>query len=511
VAKLADKVQQGTGAVVEQQSPSVLGRLISNPSLTGVDQTRDWYVGVYANGTSEPTIVFAIPALKTEDLVGALGAGIHSQVQENWVLYTEAESIPQPEGTGTAAKLLDDTTQKGLTTGDLCVFVNAVHLSTVYASQIELAQDKVLEFLNQLRFMPQQSGINLQAAVQMYGTAAEAFFQALHDAESALIQLNLSEDEIAFDKFVRFAADSGSAKFISQTKTASMDLLGKLPANWPVYYGFNGLSKELIISSMQMSLSMFKTEQERQDIMQHLTGDLEGITLGEMTAAMDVVENGPGVLRAAGVTMASPQDKWQRFSRDIAERASTIETEQFTQISTLAKDAETVDGHPVDLMTTRQEYGDEADPLKIQQKMQSVLFGSDGMQTRTIYLKDRFISCIGGGIETLETLLKSLDSSRTSPLTAYRTRLMPQANALLLIDLPALVGRSLKAASHVEDFRLPLNSSMIDNLALKSSYAGFALGAEGNTLHSQARIPVEQITGMTKLSILLAGLTRPSL
>jgi hypothetical protein len=59
-ANLANAMQPGWGGFVQQYS-GMKGALISNPTLSGVDQTKDWYVAAFFRGTEEPQVVFAVP------------------------------------------------------------------------------------------------------------------------------------------------------------------------------------------------------------------------------------------------------------------------------------------------------------------------------------------------------------------------------------------------------------------------------------------------------------------
>ncbi|SFI63592.1 hypothetical protein [Planctomicrobium piriforme] len=503
--KVADKIQPGIGEGIKAQQTQGLGQLISNPELTGVDQSRDWYVGVYAEGTEEPVVVFAIPAVKAEDMVSALGDDITSEVHQTWVLYTEADAIPQAKESATAITLLGKDAQARLADGDLTVYVNAKHLVDVYSEQIELAQDKVLDALNNLRFMPEQGGVNLESIVGLYGTMAESFFRGVEDAQAVSVNVSLSDAEIAVDKFVEFAPDSKSAEFLTQNQQSDMALLSKLPSNWPMYYAFSGSTSELTRFGIKTSLSMFKEGDEQKQLEEEMTKQLDGITYGPLVSAIDVVESSSGALRGASIFTASPVDKVREFARMSVEKLGTIETEQFVQTSTLQKDAETFGPYKADLTIIKQDYKEDGDPTGIAEKMQHVMFGTEGMQNRMLYLNDQYINTIGGGPQLMKDIVAGLDSKKANSAEKPRSGLMKQANIIALIDLPGFTGRALKAASHVEGFRVPINAQMIDNLGLRTSYMGFAMGSEGNTLKVQTRVPIDQITGLTKLGVLIAG------
>lgn len=82
---------------------------------------------------------------------------------------------------------------------------------------------------------------------------------------------------------------------------------------------------------------------------------------------------------------------------------------------------------------------------------------------------------------------------------------MPQANFYQFVDLAGLIGKGLKTASQVEGFPLPINKQMVDSLGLQPSYIGVAAGSVPNRANFELRIPVEQIVGIAKLSVMIGA------
>ena len=48
LSSFADSVQEGSGGMIKGQA-GMLGLGISNPTMQGVDQSRDWWAGVFLN------------------------------------------------------------------------------------------------------------------------------------------------------------------------------------------------------------------------------------------------------------------------------------------------------------------------------------------------------------------------------------------------------------------------------------------------------------------------------
>ena len=72
--------------------PSTSAALISNPSLQGVDQTKDWYIAVQTKGGGEPAVVFGIPVTNADMAKQGLGEGFKSKAHGSWLFYSEDEA-----------------------------------------------------------------------------------------------------------------------------------------------------------------------------------------------------------------------------------------------------------------------------------------------------------------------------------------------------------------------------------------------------------------------------------
>lgn len=511
VAQIIEKVQPGVGAVFQEQQETVLGQVISNPGLTGVDPSRDWYVAVYAEKGAAPKIVFAIPAVRAEDMVAALAGTMQTQVQRNWVLYTNDETLPSVVEGETFASLLTEANPNRLPAGDLSVFVNVRHLSTVYAEEVELMQEKVLESLGTLRFMEPEGGVDFEAIAQLYGTLAEAFFSGMKDAESVSLSVGLTETEIAFDQFVEFTPGSGAAKFLAENQQDALDNLARLPANWPLYYGISGQMKGLMKYGVSASQAMLKLGDEKRNAAQELVKDIEGLNFGAVVTAFDVVDSTAEIMRGVTLTTVTPIEKMQEFTRKSQEKIGSFSTDAVKQVTTIQTDAEEYGNRKGDIFTVKQVYADADEAGKVSSKVQDLMFGPEGMVSRSVYLDNQVVSTIGGGRQLMRSMLSSIENQKSNKIEKYRSGLMPKANFVVLMDVAGLAGRALKVSSKFEESPIMINPAAIDNLNLKISYLGFAIGSEGSTLKAQTRLPVDQITGLTKLGVLVGSSVRPGL
>jgi hypothetical protein len=506
VAGLVDQIQPGMGPQVRQSTP-MLGNVIANPTLTGVDQTRDWYAGVYLHQDAEPVVVFGIPAVSPEDLAGAVGEGMQTSVHGTWVLYTDGESIPSVADDKTAESLFSERARTTFDAGDASLFVNVSHVAQVYADQLEEGQEQALEALNNLRFlMPDDNaGMNFGPILEMYGGLAEGLFQGINDALSLTVTVNAGKEGIAIEELVEFRDGSVSSDFLAGMPTSSMDLMDQLPGDGVMYYGFSGGVAALTRWSLELSAGIFQDESEG-EAFNELLKQIDELEFGSLVAGVRVGDVETGLLQVTGIAEAKPMEKVREFTRKSSQAMGGIDIDGFRQEVTVQENAEEYGAHQADVVTVKQTYDEDADPFGIQNRVQEALFGPAGMQTRLIYLEDKYLSTLGGGRQAMEGLLAAVESGKESSLAKARTGYMEQTNMLALIDIPTLVAEGLRAASKLEDLELPVTDQMVESLNLGRSYLGIAVGAEQNGLRCRTRIPAEQMVGIAKLGVLFMAL-----
>ncbi len=507
VVGLVDQVQEGAGSFVEQRAPEI-GVAIANPTLTGVDQSRDWYVGIYPNETNPPIVVFVVPATETADMVDALGEGFTTSIEGTWVVYTEAQyEIPKAERSDSAVSLMGEEVMKTFDKGDLSIFVNVGTLTKIYESQIETGQEQILEQLNNLRFaMPEESGINMGAIVDMYGAGAESFFQGLKDAESFTSAISISpESGVTIDDYLVFDAASESGKALTGTSANEMPLISKLPEGAVVYYGLSGGIKEFMNWSMDMSASMLKDDAAREKLKVAME-KFNGIDFGSMVVGINIGSLKGGLVRVSGVAEASPIDAARTAMREVTQLSSNMEFPGFKQEADIQIDAETYGDNKADLVKIKQEYEEGSDQAELQKKMQEIMFGEAGMETRVLYMKDAYLTTMGGGKEAMTTLVARQDSSRSNGVDGVRQLMLEKANFIGMFDLASMVAQGTKAASSVEGFPLPVDEQMIDNLNIAPSYIGASVASEPNSVRARCNVPVIQMQSIGKIAALFTAL-----
>lgn len=508
VTELINAVQPGAGTLFEQQANS-LGKLIANPTMTGVDNTKDWYVGVYSNEVSQPTVVFGIPATNVKDMQDVLGDEIVTEVHDNYVFYTEKQfDIPQATEESNATAELTGEVMKTFAEGDLSLFINVDHLAGVYQDQVELMQDQVLDGLNNLRdLMPSNQGINVDAIVEMYGTMAEGMFQGIEDGQSCTVAIALGEAGIDIKEHLGFKPSSPTGEYFSGLESSDLSQISKLPADCQMYYAAHGGLQKIAQWGLNMTGSMVTDDKVKEEFGK-VTAEFGELDLGTMAGSMSIAPSlDNGIMNVCALVEATPIDKLRNVVRKMNTVMSDIDLNGVKQTSKVEEDAETYGDYKADIITINQEVNENLDPTGIQKRIRTVMFGNEGMTTRTLYMEDQYLTSLGGGKPAMEGLLKSVESSgENATLAEYRKPLLEQANLLFLIDIPGAVGRGLMVASQVEEFNLPVDADMIQNLNLQTSFLGFAMGSQPNGLQLQTHIPTTQIKEIAKLGALFAAL-----
>ena len=131
-------------------------------------------------------------------------------------------------------------------------------------------------------------------------------------------------------------------------------------------------------------------------------------------------------------------------------------------------------------------------------KMNTILYGADGIQTRMVSLADGLLLTQGGNKESMEAALNAYDSSNNT-LAEDRQDLPPEAHLLVLLDLPGLIANGMLAAATIPDAPVPFSKESVEALQITRSYLTVtAVGGE-DSMHVTTRIPVAQFQGIMKM------------
>jgi hypothetical protein len=506
-ASLVEAVQPGVGAMVRQNAPA-LGALIANPSLAGVDQTKDWYIGIYTNGQEEPSIVFGIPVTDAAAAQGALREGMKAKAYGNWLYYSEdEESLPESAKVDAAI----EATMKGDPTavfdkGDVAVFINLAHLMEEYDEIITAGVEQVKQALEQI---PPQPGADPEAVKKMYADMISYTVQGLKDSVQCTIALNVGAEGLAFEDYLSFKSGSETSKVLGGQTTNAMALASKMPADAVMIFGASGDTKRIIDWGLSMSKNLTAKTPEATKAMDSFMSGIGSLKFGSMVGAMSFQKSDTGLFKNTVVMEVSDSQKYKELARNMAKTMGTVETQGLKQETKIETDAESYGSAKADVVTVKQEFDETVDPTGQARQMQAMMFGPGGIQSRVVYQKDKFITTVGGGKEAMTEALKAVDGSATSAAVAtYRKGLIDSPNILFLVDVPGLAIQGLRVASGFPGVP-PLKTEMLDSLKFEKSFMGFAAAAEKDAVRARTRIPVEQLRSIMSLVMTAQMMAQP--
>ncbi len=122
-----------------------------------------------------------------------------------------------------------------------------------------------------------------------------------------------------------------------------------------------------------------------------------------------------------------------------------------------------------------------------------MMFGSEGIQSRIVYLDDKYLQTTGGGREAMAAALDQLDSGKDNGLDSHREGLPARGNLIFLGDIASTIVRSLSLAAAIPNLPFPLDRDALEQLDLENSYISFVASSESDGLRFQTHVPVEQI------------------
>lgn len=429
-------------------------------------------------------------------------------------VYTDREELAQRLAEGpnsTLGTACPPAVIELLTSGDVGLLINAGHLVETYAPQIDQGRAEVLRAIGQIP--PEATGLQAEQAGQVkeaVQAAAQGVFDAMRDARWVGVRLNLAASGVTAAALLTVAEGSPTAALLALNPPSGLDALGLLPAGAPVYYAARPLHGERL-KQLGRRLSSAYTQArgetpEAQAALaeaERLAGEsgLQSVagsfgwplnpTTGMITYALSEAENPAALLEA--------QAKQHRA-------AGVVRTATFSERIEYQPAAEQLDERPVDLSIHHVEAGTGQDEATIiVNALLERLYGGRSLQTRFTVLEGVLAEARGNDPRFLQQLVAGLASGEgllglDAGFAACRDALAPQANVILMLNLPQMVTDGVRAIRDVPPFNLALAQLPFNfNLQPGSSYAGLSLTAEAEGLRVHLHVPAAQARGMLQI------------
>lgn len=512
LSQFVDAVQPGFGAAVQGGLPA-MGLAIMNPGLAGVDIEKDWWAITFIESRQKPAVVFVIPASDADALKKALPPGFQTHLSDKLAVYSDNEEALgkvrdrlSGKGTGLWSKV-DASTKKLFDSSDVSVLIHLRQLTKSFASELDQAEPQLDGFLTQISAaLPEDQRRQFVPMLDVYRVLGKSAVQGVRDSETLALGATFSKEAIRFEDRLQVAEGTATAKFFANQPTSEMSLLTRLPTNKPFYVGVKADMAGMVDWSMKMTKSMLGNASAEQSAQFDAAAkEMRELKWNEMAIYFDLDTTSSGAIRAGTVAEMTPATRLRELGRSMMKAMGEINSFGVKQSMKLEPAVDKIGGLEVDRITTKQEVDPALDPLGIQKKIRDILFGESGMVQHVLYQPNRSLQTFGGGLEDLQSLAKTVDStsSKDEAVAAARKRLVEKANVVALVDLARLVASGVKLAAREKV--IPVDASMIDGLQLKPSFIGISLASGPTSAGAQLDIPVEQAQGIAKIVMLFVG------
>lgn len=506
---LAKAIQPGTEMIIEGQA-SNLGLLISNPTMEGVDDTKDWWVVVFTKEYQEPGIVFVIPATDVEAMYETTDESFEFLKQGSWGIYSEDAGAVAAfkEVVDGAADSLEKSMPKSalevFTAGDVSVYVNIPQLAKTYGDQIDNAQTQVRQGLAQLKDLPiENQGVNMAGVADFYGGMAEAVFQAVDDAEAFVLTLGMKDQGIQIDEFFVAKAETKTAKALSGGKPGGTELINSLPEKQLAYFSLNLDMAKLTDWSYGIYETMLQLDEERLKSFDELFEASKELGMGKSAISFRLGDLNEGAIRVISMSDLGKGKKedWRQVMQQSQETISGLEIQGMKIETEFTPEAETIDGFKVDVMKNSTTFDEDSEMAGLQQQILEVMYGPEGETYRWTFTDKGVLSTFGGGQKLMkEAITTTKSESSQAELQGVLSALPQETSVSILADLPNIVSKSAQLIAEASPVPfLPIDSQTLRDLELSSTYSGFSFTIDEGNIAVRTYVPVEQIKNAIQL------------
>jgi hypothetical protein len=507
--EMAATVRSSLGDQMQRYADG-LGLFISNPTMAGVDRSRDWHVVAFAHSDKDPSVVFIIPATDTDVLQAALPDGMASFVRDDWVFYCEEEAGLDTLRQGlpeSGAGILSEMSEKSrplFTDSDISAFVNVDHLTGIYSKQIGSHQTQIENLIKRrLGMLALVPGVDPD---KMVGEGSDAAGQSVDDCTAFTAGVVINNDGVNIETYAEFTDGSATSKALSGMSTAEMNSLTDLPADSLLYFGVAGGLARKADWGLSTSSSAIEPDAEKRERLDELEESLEKVNYDSMVGALGIGDAETGYIRFVGITNASPAADLRTMKQEVTELLAGEDRQQgLTQSAEYETDAESYGDHQADLLTVTQKIDPNVNPFfaQIVGKLQETLYGPDGLQVRFLFDGDRYLQSTGGGQTAMEKAVAQFSSDSGNGLDSSLTGLISKPSIVLLLDVQRVVRMALTAAAQNPNLNLPIDPSMFGGANPEPSYVGVSLASEPNALRSKTQVPPVQLVRMVQVGLFL--------
>ncbi len=499
LAALADAIQPGFGQQIKANAQGV-GVAISNPAMAGVDQEKDWWLGIFASDEKEPTIVFVIPATDLKAMQEAVQqAGEFQFIEHNsWGIYTAdpqtAENVKAciDGKTKPLVNSVDDELKATFVAGDFSVFINVANLTKTYEVNIQEAKDALAQ-------QADNSPPAAQPFLEMYLELANPLFQALKDSSGAVVAIGVDKSGASLETLAKFQNETQTAKLLSPAVSENL-MLQRLPAGGQAYFAMSRIPAVMLqwtTKMMEASSELLDQDSAALDNFKEVMQKIQKLKNGGSAGMFSVVEEGehPGV-RSVSLLETQQPKQMRLLTKQLTSAQSELNFGGVTTRYEYTENVETIGDLKIDTLLVEQEFPEN--PFFPVGDFYKLFFGEEGMLTRLAYTDQHVVQTMGGGLEAMQTVLKRLEQipapTQDAAFNTTRNALSKKANLIALVDLPGFLSRAARLLLGSGLVPVPLD---VDSISVpeKPSYLGFSVATQAQGVRFKVYLPAEQAKG----------------
>lgn len=510
VAAFIDKIQPGFGAVVQGQAGG-LGMVIKNPTLAGVDMTRDWYVMLFASAANPPQPVLLIPATDVEAFKAALGTRHAVAISGDWIAYSQIPELLEAVQAGfdspsdSIRAIQSEGLLADLQKGHVSVLLNSPSLQATFSDELANAEQQLEKGLQVMANQIAQSGQNIptEAITGFYGAIGNWMIQAARDSTGGVIRIEINDVELRIEERFTFKEGSQTRKSIGVHPVRPLTQLTQLPEGLAYYIAASFRMNDLLDWSKEL-MAEFVTDEATQEKFNIALAAMDKSEFGVYAGAFELATSREAALRYMGAMEVKPTAPL-RDAFEAMGTGSKYEIAGITQSLSYKRNAETISGEEVDLYEFEQTIPPEMDPLGLQTAMNNRLYGGNVISQRLVYEDDRMLQVLGGNSDDMKQLIESQEWTDATLLDA-RKRLYPEANMVALADIPRFLLSTATLAAESPALPIPISADQLGQLIIQPTYAGSCFSLADGEVTGRANFPVDMFREVTQAVFIIQGM-----
>ena len=475
-----------------QQARVFLGIGVNNPTLSGINLKRPWYVVMVPKADAKPATVFLLPVANAQAAEESVGPNFTFKVLGTYLAYSEdADALESFGEGGKIADALPKGTMEMAADADITIFVNAPALRETYA-----------DGLNDGFEMIQQQAATQAATPEAMKQQEQVFAfmkQVIEDADGLSIGLSASADRLTVKKIFQVAAGTDAAKALAAQSPAKFAALDKLPEALDGYFAFEGDIKPLVEAVSGLAPA---SDESIADTMKAFA------EAGFEAAAGGFKLGGGGEPLLSGVQVTMMEDMSK--AKSATEQYLTQSNGQTQNgLKTTVETTGTVDvaGLSMTTYSTSVEAVEQTPEAQQGEAFFNMIFDGS-LEQKVGYTADAVVQVLAGDDAFAEEVVSHVNGSSghtNEPLDAARKLVPAQGNLFGAIDLAAVIQSGLAAAAESGQIPIPVDAATVRGIDVESDYAVFVVIAKDRVLESTAVLPATTVRNIADMAMQLQG------